>query len=113
MVCKAGDATLKERVKQLEAAEKQRKADELVQMAMKEGKISAAQKEWANAYALSDPDGFKVFAEKAPVVVPVGKMTYADDQNKHSSMADVDVKVLKSMGIGKEDVEKYGGQKDE
>lgn len=47
------------------------------------------------------------------MVVPVGKMTYADDQNKHSSMADVDVKVLKSMGIGKEDVEKYGGQKDE
>ena len=113
MVCKAGDATLKERVKQLEAAEKQRKADELVQMAMKEGKISAAQKEWANAYALSDPEGFKVFAEKAPVVVPVGKMAYADAQNKHSSMADVDVKVLKSMGIGKEDVEKYGGQKDE
>ena len=113
MACKAGDTALQERVKQLEAAEKQRKADDLVQMAMKEGKISAAQKEWANNYALSDPEGFKVFAEKAPAVVPVGKMTYADDQNKKGAMSDVDMKILKNLGISKEDAEKYGGLKHE
>lgn len=113
MACKAGDAALQERVKQLEAAQKQRNADDLVEMAMKAGKISAAQKEWANSYALSDPKGFKTFAEKAPVVVPVGKLTYADDQKKKDGLSETDMKILKDLGISKEDAEKYGGIKHE
>lgn len=113
MACKAGDAALQERVKQLEAAQKQRNADDLVEMSMKAGKISAAQKEWANSYALSDPEGFKTFAEKAPVVVPVGKLTYADDQKKKDGLSETDMKILKDLGISKEDAEKYGGIKHE
>ena len=112
MACKAGDTALQERVKQLEAAEKKRNADDLVLQAMKDGKISAAQKEWATTYALSDPDGFKVFAEKAPVVVPVGKLANGDDRKK-DGMSEVDMKILKDLGISKEDAEKYGGYKHE
>lgn len=112
MACKAGDTALQERVKQLENAEKQRNADDLVLQAMKDGKISAAQKEWATTYALSDPEGFKVFAEKAPVVVPVGKLANGDDRKK-DGMSEVDMKILKDLGISKEDAEKYGGYKHE
>lgn len=112
MACKAGDTALQERVKQLENAEKQRNADDLVLQAMKDGKISAAQKEWATTYALSDPEGFKVFAEKAPVVVPVGKLANGDERKK-DGMSEVDMKILKDLGISKEDAEKYGGYKHE
>lgn len=48
-----------------------RDADDLVSGAMKAGKITPAQKEWADAYALKDPEGFTVFAAKAAVVVPL------------------------------------------
>lgn len=111
MACKAGDTALQERVKQLER-QKENGASDLVLQALKDGKISAAQKEWATTYALSDPEGFKVFAEKAPVVVPVGKLANGDDRKK-DGMSEVDMKILKDLGISKEDAEKYGGYKHE
>lgn len=106
MAFKAGDPALKARVEQLEKQAAQRDADELVEMALKDGKINAAQKEWATAYALSDPSGFKAFAEKAPVVVPMGKMSYpGEDRSKQ----DVDMKILKNQGVTEEDLKTYGG----
>lgn len=106
MSFKAGDSALKARVEQLEKQEKERKADALVEMALKEGKISAAQKDWANTYALSDPQGFELFVEKAPAVVPVGKISYAPDATKKM---DVDMVILKNQGVTEEDLKTYGG----
>ena len=106
MAFKAGDPALKARVEQLEKQAAQRDADELVEIALKDGKINAAQKEWATAYALSDPSGFKAFAEKAPVVVPMGKMSYP---GKDRSKQDVDMKILKNQGVTEEDLKTYGG----
>lgn len=106
MAFKAGDPALKARVEQLEKQAAQRDADELVEMALKDGKINAAQKEWAMTYALSDPSGFKAFADKAPVVVPMGKMSFSKE---HQSKQDVDMKILKNMGVTEEDLKKYGG----
>lgn len=62
---------LAERVAELEAALRGRDARELVAAAMSEGKLSPAQLGWANEYADSDPEGFRVFVAKAPVIVPV------------------------------------------
>lgn len=106
MSFKAGDSALKIRVEQLEKQDRERKAADLVSMALKEGKISAAQKDWANTYALSDPNGFELFVEKAPVVVPMGKMSYASDPVKK---ADVDMVILKNQGVTEEDLKTYGG----
>lgn len=82
-----------------------RNAQDMVQMALKEGKITAAQKEWAEAYALSDSDGFKSFVEKAPVVVPQGKMELKDAP--HETKTDFYMEILKNCGLTKEDAEKY------
>lgn len=82
-----------------------RNAQDLVQMALKDGKITAAQKDWAEAYALSDKDGFKSFMDKAPVVVPQGKMELKDAP--HDSTVEYDVAILKNCGLIKEDVEKF------
>lgn len=84
----------------------ERNAEEMVQSVLKSGKITAAQKEWAKAYALSDKDGFRSFAEKAPVVVPQGKMDLKDAP-KSSENGNAEAMILKNCGVSVEDVEKY------
>lgn len=84
---------------------KKRNADDMVQTALKAGKITAAQKEWALSYALSDKDGFKAFMDKAPVVVPQGKLDLKDAPDTNNK--DYDMEILKNCGISKEDYEKY------
>ena len=89
----------------------ERDADEEVQKALKAGKITAAQSGWAKSYALKDMDGFKGFVEKAPVVVPPGKLELKDAPAAPGS-DEVDVAILKNMGVSMEDVKKYGGKED-
>lgn len=53
----------------------ERQATEAVELAQRAGKIAPAQLEWAKAYAISDPAGFKAYAEAAPklaVLTPTG-----------------------------------------
>ena len=110
MAFKAGDSALQRRVAELEKQAASQKAEELVGLAMKDGKLSPAQKEWAVAYALSDPKGFAAFVEKAPVVVPMGKTAFAVDERKQTG---VDWKILKNQGVTEEDLKKYGGMEDD
>lgn len=110
MSFKAGGDGVAARLEELEKESKERKADDLVIKALKEGKISAEQKEWALKYAMNDADGFRVFAEKAPTVVPVGKIKYAADPEQES---DIDMKICKNIGVSQEDIKKYGGNQDE
>lgn len=86
-------------------AEKER--DELVALAMKEGKISAAQKEWADEYAIRDSEGFKVFIAKAPVVVPMGNLPVGKDQKGEGALDESTLLVAKMFGNKPEDVKKY------
>jgi phage I-like protein len=60
------------RVQQLETDSKKERAEALVATALGEGKISAAQKPWADEYAAKDPDGFAKWAATAVRVVPLG-----------------------------------------
>ena len=110
MAFKAGDSALQQRVAELEKQAASQKAEELVGLAMKDGKLSPAQKEWAVAYALSDPKGFAKFVEKAPVVVPMGKTAFAADERKQDG---VDWRILKNQGVTEEDLKKYGGMEDD
>lgn len=84
-------------------AEKDR--DELVALAMKAGKIMAAQKDWADGYALEDPEGFKVFIAKAPAVVPMDK---APARGKAEARLDeVQALVNKQLGISEDIFKKH------
>jgi phage I-like protein len=49
---------------------RRREAAEAVTLAMKEGKVTPALRDWAQAFAEQDPEAFTAFAAKAPVVVP-------------------------------------------
>lgn len=103
MALKAGGADAE--ILELKRELKERNADDLVQMALKDGKITAAQKEWAKAYALSDKEGFKSFLDKAPVVVPQGRLDLKDAPK--SEQMEYDPAILKNCGISEEDVKKY------
>lgn len=82
-------------------------SDELVVTALKSGKISAAQKVWAEEYALKDPTGFKKFVEKAPQVVPMEELEIEDTKGNKTA-DEATLKVCKMLGVSSEDLEKYG-----
>lgn len=103
MALKAG--TGNDEILALKEELKERNAEDMVQMALKGGKITSAQKEWAKAYALSDKEGFKSFVDKAPVVVPQGKMELKDAPA--TGKQDYDVAILKNCGITEEDAKNY------
>lgn len=111
MALKTGTPDTQAKLLALKQRMQERDADEEVQKALKAGKITAAQSGWAKSYALKDMDGFKGFVEKAPVVVPPGKLELKDAPAAPGS-DEVDVAILKNMGVSMEDVKKYGGKED-
>lgn len=83
-----GDKATAATVLALKEKIERKEAEEAVQLALKEGKITAAQTDWAREYALKD----------APA-----------DNTKTD---DVDMAILKNCGISKEDMEKYYKKED-
>jgi len=86
----------------------QREADDLVSEAMKAGKITAAQKDWATKYAREDQEGFKLFVERAPVVISMKTIT--DTPPKRDAMSDLtqeDREVMKQFELSEEDFKKF------
>lgn len=87
----------------------QRERDELVARALAEGKITPAQKEWAEQYALKDQEGFKAFLEQAPQVVPLKPAPGGGPGKPATAVDDVQALVNKMLGVSDEDFKKYGG----
>jgi phage I-like protein len=84
----------------------QRDADVAVEMAMKEGKITPAQKDWALDYAKRDLEGFRVFVSKAPVVVIEGKVV-TDQKEPGTGIDDAQAQINKMCGVDDETFKKY------
>jgi len=99
-------ADLATQVSQLQASLAEKDAGDLVAMAMKDGKITPAQKEWADEYAKRDPEGFKVFVAKAPVVVVMGKVITPEKPGE-GSLDETQLAVNKQMGLDDETFKKY------
>lgn len=106
MALKADGTDIQAEMRTLKEKMQEREAAEAVEKALKEGKITAAQNEWAKEYAMKDLKGFQSFTDKAPVVVPQGKLNLKDTPT--SSSKEVDAVILKNLGISEEDVKKYG-----
>ena len=99
---------LAEELKALKAQNARRDADAAVELALKAGKITPAQKEWAKNYALSDPKGFGTFVEKAPQVVPMEAVVMEEKALKDDVMDEAALLVCKQLVISSEDIKKYG-----
>lgn len=108
-----GGVNLVEQVKSLEAKLADREAEEAVEMALKAGKITPAQRDWAKGYALKNLDDFKGFVEKAPQVVPMGNVGDSETLAlKGGELDEPTMLVCKQLGISPEDVKKYGLKED-
>lgn len=77
----------------------ERDRDELVALALKDNKITPAQKEWADAYALRDPEGFKLFIAKAPAVIDTGERAGGKGPDREGSIDDVQMQINKQLGV--------------
>ena len=98
-----------EELKALKQQNQERDASDAVTLALKAGKITPAQSEWAKSYALSDPKGFGSFVDKAPQVVPMSEIAGGEVKElKGDKVDEATMLVCKQLGISKEDVEKYG-----
>lgn len=106
MALKAGGMDTQTELRALKQRMAEKDAEEEVQKALKAGKITAAQAEWAKAYALKDMEGFRGFVDKAPVVVPTGRIDLKDAPAAQGE--EVDPMILKNCGLSAEDVKKYG-----
>ena len=100
-------ADLMKQVNSLTSRLEERDADEAVELALNSGKITPAQKEWATGYAKRDLAGFKVFVEKAPVVVVTNKVA-TDKKGGGSALDDTQVEINKLCGVDEETYKKYG-----
>lgn len=97
------------RVKALEEKLADRDAEEAVELALKSGKITPAQRGWAKGYALKSPDGFKEFLEKAPQAVPMSEIAGGDALALKGDKPDeATMLVCKQLGVSAEDIQKYG-----
>jgi len=72
--------------------------DERVGNAINAGKITPAQKPWAEQYAMSDPKGFDAFVASAPKVVELGeKGKQGGDEPATTNLSEGDIKAFKSI----------------
>ncbi len=92
----------------LKASIEKKESNDLVQVALSEGKITPAQKAWAEQIALKDPEGFKEFLKNAPVVVDLKVVNYKKEEKKKNP--ELELSINKMLGINAEDVKKYGGE---
>ncbi len=71
-------------------------AEGAVTTAMKSGKLSPAQKEWAMRYATEDPEGFKMFVAKASPILPFHEIEAYQPDEKKERLQD---EIFEALGI--------------
>ena len=97
---------LSQKVVSLETKLAQRDADEAVELAINDGKITPAQKDWATNYAKRDLEGFRIFVSKAPVVVRTDKVVN-NEKPGEGALDETQVQVNKMLGVDDETFKKH------
>lgn len=104
-------STLEKVVAQLKAELAARDAQELVELALKTGKVTPAQQEWAVEFARQDPEGFKIFLAKAPRIVPIGNhLELIEEERVQRRVDPSQTEVNRLMGITDEIYLKYNSE---
>jgi phage I-like protein len=88
----------------------ERDADDLVELALKQGKIAPASADWLKQYALKDPSGAKAFVDSAPQVVPVGtELAGGKEPPAPGEIDDIQASINKQLGLSDETFKKWQG----
>jgi len=94
---------VKGQVAVLETTLAEQARDKRVADAITKGKLTPAQKEWADKYALTDPSGFDAFIDAQPVVVALGEVG-VDGADNAVEVTEAEAKLAEKMGVSKEDL---------
>lgn len=95
------------RLNALEEGRAEEKASAAVEDAVKAGKVTPANREWAQTYARKDPEGFAAFAAKAPVVVkPGGQVPTTSPKSTDGPLDEDELAVCRAMGLTEEEYRK-------
>lgn len=100
---------LRGKLASVEAALRQKGAEEEVAEAMKSGKVTPAQRDWALEYAVRDPEGFRVFAAKAARIIHTGEVAggAVDGGISRGAPGEMQKQVNRALGISDETFRKY------
>lgn len=87
-------------------------ATALVDQAIADNKLAPALQEWAKAYALKDPEGFKSYTEGALAVVELGERGKENEESEQVlnakgepvKLSDMDKSIAKTLGISEKDM---------
>lgn len=86
----------------------QRDASDLVALAMKDGKITPAEAEWALDYARKDPEGFKIYVAKTNVKIHLGDVSGAQKPaGAPGGLDETQLQINKQLGLDAETFKKY------
>jgi len=85
-------------------------AEALVELAMKDGKVTPAQKEWAIDYAIRDVEAFSAFVAKAPVVMHMGEAPLAMEVKSQTGICPVQAMVNSALGLSQERFMKFSNR---
>ncbi|MCG8436194.1 MAG: phage protease, partial [Gammaproteobacteria bacterium] len=100
---KAGDAEdLAKRLAKIEDKNATKAAEAKAEAAIKEGKLTPAQRDWAIGYARRDPEGFDAFVDKQPVIVASGGGGGVKPPKGSDGLNQEEAAVCKAMGLDPE-----------
>lgn len=105
---KSSNASMSKKVEALTLELNESKATKLVEEAITARKIAPAQKEWAKAYALSDPNGFKKFSETAVEIIDTkesgsGAGAGEEYKDKEIKLSESEIAMSKTLGVSEFD----------
>jgi len=89
------------KVTDLETRLAERDRDEVITKAINAGKLVPAQREWAEEYALKDPQGFAAFVEAQPKVVSLGEIGTSEEAEV-AELSGTDKSVASQLGLSDE-----------
>ena len=90
----------------LEASAADEKAAAAVDAAVEAGKVTPAQRDWAMAYAKSDPEGFGSYVEATPAIVRPGRSgpgRPGTGGDPGAALTDEELAVCRSTGVSADD----------
>ena len=93
----------------LQAKIAKKEAGDVVDAAMKAGKITPDQKEWATDYAQKNLKGFELFISKAPVVIPLSNLPGKEIEVDLVILDKATKTIANMMDVTADDIKKYGG----
>lgn len=107
----ASVASLRRMLAKLKAIQDERESQKLMELALKSGKVTPAQRTWAMEYAQRDPEGFKLFLAQAPKIIPLGEqLDLIQDSRPRPHLSPSQAGINQLMGISDEIYFKYNSE---